>query len=63
MSLIFIEIHTDAMGCGAGGNEIVPSGWYSVSEAIDVLKAARKVLKAIRRTLTEKELEASEEQS
>lgn len=47
MGLIFIEVHTDATGTGAGGNEIVPSGWYSVSEAIGVLKAARKALKAI----------------
>lgn len=62
MSLIFIEVHTDSSACGAGGNEIVPSGWYSVSESIAVLKAARKVLKAMRRTLTE-ELGEAEEQS
>lgn len=40
MSRIFIEIHTDSSGRGAGGNEIVPSGWYDTEEAIETLLSA-----------------------
>ena len=38
---VFIEIHTDASGTGAGGNEIIPSGWYHLAEALKVLETAR----------------------
>ena len=41
MNLIFIEIHTDASGMGASGNEIVPSGWHTLPEALKALETAR----------------------